>query len=139
MTRFSSILTSTFAIVSFVAVSPSYAQAPAPAPAPAAQHQDHQPTPASAAQGHDMMAMHKKMMGDMTAMDTRLDELVARMNSATGVARTDAIAEVVTAMVQQHKAMRTHMAEMHDHMMQMMPMDNTAKPMGGRMGGPATR
>jgi hypothetical protein len=33
-------------------------------------------------------------------------------------------------MVQQHKAMRSHMMEMHEHMM---PMDHTAKPMGGPM------
>jgi hypothetical protein len=77
-----------------------------------------------------MMAMHKKMMADMAASEASLDALVARMNAARGEARVDALAELVTAMVQQHKAMRSHMMEMHEHMM---PMDHTAKPMGGPM------
>lgn len=124
------IVATTLAIGGFLAVSTAYAQTPAPA----TQHQDHAATPAAAtgaaAQGHDMMAMHKKMMAEMSATDASLDALVARMSAATGAARVDALAEVVTALVQQHKAMHGHMMQMHDHMMQM---DQTAKPMGGPM------
>ena len=72
-----------------------------------------------------MQAMRAKMMADMKAQDARIATLVARMNSATGAARTDAMAELLTAMVQQHKSMRDHMdamMQMHDSMMmQMMP------------------
>jgi hypothetical protein len=50
------------------------------------------------------------MMGNMMASDAKLDELVAKMNDANGPAKTDAIAEVVNALVQQHRAMRGMMA-----------------------------
>lgn len=46
------------------------------------------------------------MMGNMMAADAKLDELVRKMNDARGQAKTDAIAEVVTALVQQHRTMR---------------------------------
>jgi hypothetical protein len=72
------------------------------------------------------------MMTEMAAADANLDALVARMNAASGMARMDALVEVVTTMVQRQKAMHAHMAQMHDHMMQM---DHTAKPMGGPMMG----
>lgn len=54
------------------------------------------------------------------------------MNGASGMARVDALVEVVTTMVNRQKAMHAHMAQMHDHMMQM---DPTARPMGGPMMG----
>lgn len=142
MTRFE-IFTITLAIGGFVGIAQPFAQSQTPAPPPAGQHQNHAApaAPAAATQGHDMMAMHQKMMAEMTAMDTKLDDLVARMAAATGPAKVDAIAEVVTAMAAQHKVMHGRMMEMHDHMMQMhgqmMPMDQTAKPVGGRMGGMA--
>jgi hypothetical protein len=50
------------------------------------------------------------MMGHMMAADARLDELVKQMNEAKGQAKTDAIAAVVTALVEQHRAMRGMMA-----------------------------
>jgi hypothetical protein len=132
MTR-SGIITIALALGGFVAAAQPSAQTPAPSTQP--QEHQHAPAPvagaaATPAQGHDMMAMHKKMMADMAAAETSLDALVARMNTATGAARVDAMAEVVTAMAQQHKAMRARMMEMHEHMMQM---DHTAKPMGGSM------
>jgi len=46
------------------------------------------------------------------ASDAKLEELVKKMNDATGQAKTDAIAEVVTALVQQHRAMHGMMAGM---------------------------
>lgn len=105
--------------------------------APSAQadtqdHQAHHPAePAQAAKPADttMSGMQNKMMADMKAQDAKVDALVAKMNAATGNAKADAIAELLTAMVQQHKTMRDGMMQMHDDMMmqmhdQMMKMDS---------------
>ena len=59
-----------------------------------------------------MMGMHQKMMAEMKATDARLDALVAKMNAATGDAKVQALAELVTAMVQQHKDMQGRMMSM---------------------------
>jgi hypothetical protein len=67
-----------------------------------------------------MMAAHKKMMEGMNAMDARLDTLVQTMNSATGPAKMDATAAVVTELVSQRKAMRERMSGMQAAMMQHM-------------------
>ena len=77
--------------------------------------------PGMAAQRAEQQKMRAQMMEQMKANDAKLDELVAKMNAATGDAKVDAIAAVVTEMVAQRKAMRGHMAPM---------------PHGG-MGGPA--
>ena len=78
-----------------------------------------------------MQGMRTKMMADMKAQDARIAALVARMNSATGAAKTDAMAELLTALVQQHKSMRDNMdamMQMHDSMMmQMMPPSGRGK------------
>jgi hypothetical protein len=72
-----------------------------------------------------MQGMRAKMMADMKAQDGRIAALLAQMNSATGAGKTDAIAQLLNAMVQQNKSMRDHMdamMQMHDSMMmQMMP------------------
>lgn len=67
-----------------------------------------------------MMGMHQKMMADMKTMDVTLDALITKMNKATGTAKVDAIAEALTTMVRQHKAMRDGMMQMHDQMMMQM-------------------
>ena len=67
-----------------------------------------------------MMAMQQKTMADMKAADATLDALVTKMNSAEGGAKVDAIAALLTTMVQQHKTMREGMMQMHGRMM--MPM-----------------
>jgi hypothetical protein len=54
----------------------------------------------------DMAARHQKMMEDMKAMDARLDQDVKAMQSATGQAKVDAIARVVTTLVEQRSMMR---------------------------------
>ncbi len=71
-------------------------------------------------QTHDMMAKCKaamsgqeKMMTDMKAADQRLDDLVAKMTSASGPAKADATAAVVSELVVQRKAMRESMMKMH--------------------------
>lgn len=76
------------------------------------------------------MAMQEKMMGDMKAMDVKLDALIAKMNAAKGSAKVDAIAEALTTMVQQHKAMREGMMQMQGQMMMQMH-GSMAMPMGG--------
>jgi hypothetical protein len=65
----------------------------------------------------DMM----KMMSDMKARDAKLDALVQKMNAAKGAAKTDAMAELLTALVEERQAMRSSM----------MGMMNMMGPMGG--------
>ena len=69
-------------------------------------------------------------MGDMKGMDVKLDALITKMNAAKGSAKVDAIAEALTTLVQQHKAMREGMMQMQDQMMMQMH-GNMAMPMGG--------
>jgi hypothetical protein len=64
-----------------------------------------------------MMQMHQKMMADMTAMDDQLNALVAKMNAASGQDKTEAIAELLTAMVKQQTSMRGGMMQMGCQMM----------------------
>ena len=55
----------------------------------------------------------KGMAGmNMMASNARLDELVKKMNAAQGQAKVDAIAEVLTALVQDHQSMHGNMASM---------------------------
>ena len=95
---------------------------------PPAQHQ-HQPESQPAKPGmqgkmtmdcQSMMAMHQKMMEEMKTMDARLDSLVQTMNSATGPAKVDATAAVVSELVSQRKTMRERMEGMQTGMMQHM-------------------
>jgi hypothetical protein len=67
-----------------------------------------------------MIGRHQKMMANMKAMDAKLNELVAKMNSATGEAKVDAIAELLTTIVQQHQSMRGGMMQMQGQMMNQM-------------------
>jgi len=92
--------------------------------------QEHHPTAAEQAemqkQESQMMQMHQKMMADMKAMDDRLNTLASAMTAATGQAKVDAMAELVTVMVQQRTMMRDGMmrmqGQMMGHMMQHMAM-----------------
>jgi len=61
----------------------------------------------------DMMKMHERMTAQMKANDAKLDALVTQMNAATGSAKVDAVATVVTELVRQQKAMHEHMGQMH--------------------------
>ena len=64
-----------------------------------------------------MMAHHKEMMAKMEAMDSRLDDLVTKMNAAKGSRKADAVAAVVNELVAQRKQMREHMMAMQPQMM----------------------
>ena len=72
-----------------------------------------QSRPAANADGqHDsaqMMAQQQKMTMEMQASQKKLDELVAQMNSATGSAKVDRIAALLTELVAQHRRMSTMM------------------------------
>jgi hypothetical protein len=74
----------------------------------ASQHEQHHATtpetPAAATP-----AGPQANMAAMMAADARLDELVAKMNAAKGDAKVDAIAELLTAVVQYHHMMRGSM------------------------------
>ena len=128
---------SALAIGGLVAVTqPAHAQSPASA-APVAQQQDHQEHQAAAGQAPDvkaqdtqMMAMQQKMMADMKAAGATLDALVTRMNTAKGNAKVDAIAELLTTMVQQQRTMHDGMMQMHGQMMMQMH-GQMMKPTGG--------
>lgn len=61
--------------------------------------------------------MQQKMEAEMKAQDAELDKLVADMNAATGDKKVDAIAAVVSKMVEQRKTMHEKMAGMHMDMM----------------------
>jgi hypothetical protein len=65
----------------------------------------------------DMMKIHEKMMAEMKTSQARLDDLAKKMNSATGNAKVDAMAEVLNELVRQHRAMGEHMGSMHQQMM----------------------
>jgi hypothetical protein len=67
-----------------------------------------------------MMADRKGMMADFAAADKKLDELVARMNAATGTAKVDAIAAVINELVTERTQMRNRMTTMQDRMMEHM-------------------
>ena len=53
---------------------------------------------------------------DMTAASAKLDELVKKMNTAQGQAKVDAMAELLTALVQQHQGMHANMGQMMSKM-----------------------
>jgi hypothetical protein len=74
-----------------------------------------------------------KMNMSMMASDAKLEELVKKMNAAEGSAKTEAMAELLTALVQNH---RTMCGPMMANMMSMMDMMDMMGKMGkmGKMG-----
>jgi peptidoglycan hydrolase CwlO-like protein len=83
----------------------------------AAQQRATKPTTDMSSKCQAMKAEHDKVVADMTAADQRLDDLVAKMNAASGQAKVDATAAVVTEIVAQRKTMRDRMMKMQDGMM----------------------
>jgi hypothetical protein len=109
-----SALVAGYAVVVMSAVSGLAAQTPQEHQHAAAD----QATPAGMeAKCQAMMAEREKMMTGMKAADQRLDELVAKMNSASGMEKTTATAAVVTEMVTQRRTMREGMMKMQEGMM----------------------
>ncbi len=90
--------------------------------APAQQHEHQTPDKAKPqsdlmAKCKAMMAEHEKMMAEVQAADQRLDGLVAKMNAASGQAKTEATAATVTEIVAQRKTMHETMMKMQHGMM----------------------
>jgi hypothetical protein len=85
--------------------------------------------------GQGMMADRQKMMAEMQASQTKLDELVAAMNTSTGAQKMDRIAAVLTELVGQHRNMGVRMLSMGGTMMQ--PPQATTTPAGEAPPGPA--
>jgi hypothetical protein len=86
-----------------------------------------QPAQTAGDQQRNMM----NMMANMKATDQKLDELVKKMNASRGTEKTDAMAEVVTLLAQDHRAMHEAMMS---HMSSMMNMGT----MHGRGDAPTT-
>jgi len=79
------------------------------------------PAPEMTAKCQAMMAEREKMMTDMKAADRRLDDLVVKMNAASGVEKMTATAAVVTEIVSDRRTMRDGAMKMqHDMMAHMM-------------------
>jgi len=64
-----------------------------------------------------MMADQEKMMAEIKAADLRLDDLVGKMNAASGMEKAAATAAVVNEMVTQRRSMRAGMMKMQHEMM----------------------
>jgi hypothetical protein len=64
----------------------------------------------------EMMAMRQSMRAEQTSADAELNDLVAKMNAASGEQKVDAIAAVVSEMVAQRQARHEKMAEMRGKM-----------------------
>ncbi|MCI0486589.1 MAG: hypothetical protein L0229_08310 [Blastocatellia bacterium] len=103
------------------------------------QHGSDQKTPASQEQKKQpmmggkmmercqaMMEQSRKMQAEMKAMHDELDKLVAEMNNAPENKKVDAMAAVISKMVEQRRAMHEKMQGMHmrmtEHMMEHMKM-----------------
>ena len=63
-------------------------------------------------QSSDTMGMKGKMMSNWKEQDAEVDKLVAEMNSAPADKKLDAVAAVLTKLVEQRKAMHEHMQKM---------------------------
>ncbi len=103
------------------------------------QHEQAATQAQTPAQGQNQMMqqMHQKMMAEMAAMDQKLDTLISQMNAAQGQAKVDAMAAVITEMVNQRKQMEQHMSSMMGMMGQrgMMGGQNEQGMMTGTSGG----
>ncbi len=69
-----------------------------------------------------MMQEKQKMMQKCQMMETKLDELVSRMNAATGPEKIEAMQELLDELVAQRKSMHAMMHKMMQEKMGMMSM-----------------
>ena len=63
-------------------------------------------------QNSNSVGMRGKMMSNWKDQDAEIDKLIAEMNSAPADKKLDAVAAVVTKLVEQRKAMHEHMQKM---------------------------
>jgi len=83
------------------------------------------------APGADQTTMEQRretMMREIQASSAKLDELVQKMNAAEGTEKVDAMAALLTAMVDEQKKCKSMMTDMGGDMGSMM---NMMKMMGG--------
>lgn len=106
-----------FVCVAILMQAPAHASHATQAPQHQHQQETAKPTADMSAKCKAMMADHERMMADVKAADQRLDELAVKMTAASGQAKVDATAAVVTEMVDQRKTMREGMMRMHQGMM----------------------
>jgi hypothetical protein len=64
----------------------------------------------------DWQAKHEKMMAEMKAMDSSLDEKLVAMNAAKGDQKVEAMAAVINELVSQRKEIRANFGPMHQGM-----------------------
>jgi monomeric isocitrate dehydrogenase len=69
--------------------------------------------PATSASTPQQQAMTTQMMAVMQAKQQHLDQMVAQMNAATGQAKVDQMAAVVTELATMHRDMLSMMTMMH--------------------------
>jgi hypothetical protein len=117
MTRFSAHIRTVTMIAGFVlvasVVSPQLAAEGQPTPATWVWHNGVQPFDA-----RPTADIQKDMLERMAADDARLEDLVAAMNMFTGELKLDAIARVLTIVVERQFTMRQQIMEMHGRMME---------------------
>ena len=92
-------------------------------------------TPQPQNMGQRMMEMRQQMVAEQQASLARLQQLMDKMNAAKGDAKVDAIAAVVTELVQQHKSAQERMMMP----MMMMPMMGTMPGMMGTAPAPPSK
>jgi hypothetical protein len=90
----------------------------------AQQHEQHHPgvapaDPVSPPAGEPAQGQPAGMMAHMKASSARLDVLVKKMNAATGTAKIDAIAELLTALVEDRREHESMMGAMAGKMSKM--------------------
>ena len=104
-------------VLSAVFTMPSILHGQQPPAAPNHEQHDHgsatDPGPTATGRQADM----SKMMAGMAANDRKLDALVKKMSAAQGAAKVDAMAELLTTLVQDHRMMGERMMMMKMNMM----------------------
>jgi hypothetical protein len=95
----------------FLATSPTLSAQQAAPPADHSEHHPEDTTDIIAPPAGAGMTESMKMMASMKKSNATFDQLVAKMNAATGVAKTDVIAELLTALVSDRHSCEAMMAE----------------------------
>jgi hypothetical protein len=114
-------LLSILAVSLLGAAAPLWAQQPTPPPPAGKMEMGDKPAMMDGKKmDESMMARHKEMMAKMDAMDSRLDDMVKKMNAEKGSKKVDAAAAVISELVAQRKEMRQQMMTMAPEMMKHM-------------------
>lgn len=61
-------------------------------------------------------AMHQQMAAEIKAQDAELEQLVTQMNNAPEAQKADAVAAVVTKLVEDRLALHQQLENLHQHM-----------------------